>query len=194
MSEISDSVGTPLSREKENAEDVQLMRRVADGDFRAMRALVEKWQKPLINFFYRSVNSVHTAEDLAQTTFIKIYRSAGTYEAKAKFSSWLFLVARSVLISNFRKESLRPADVTDPVELPAVAAETGELEMNDLERAFAEAVKSLPENQRTAILLLRQQELSYEEIAEAMNASVQNVKTWIFRARQALREKLSVFL
>lgn len=193
MRETADSSGTPRSREQENEEDVMLMRRVASGDFRAMRPLVEKWQKPLINFFYRSVNSVHTAEDLAQTTFVKICRGAGTYEAKAKFSSWLFLVARSVLISNFRKESLRPADATDPVELPAVADETKELEMNDIERAFAEAVKSLPENQRTAILLLRQQELSYEEIAAAMNASVQNVKTWIFRARQSLREKLSVF-
>lgn len=187
-----ESAGTPPNRE--NDEDVLLMRRVAAGDFQAMRALVGKWQKPLINFFYRAVNSVHTAEDLAQATFVKIYRGAGTYEPRAKFSSWLFLVARSVLISNYRKESLRPADATDPASLPAVPCETSELETNDLERAFAEAVKSLPENHRTAILLLRQQELSYEEIAAAMGASVQNVKTWIFRARQTLRERLAVFL
>lgn len=174
--------------------DVQLMLRLGGGDMRAMRELVEKWQKPLINFFYRSVNSVHTAEDLAQATFVKIYKSAGTYEAKAKFSSWLFLVARSVLISNFRKESVRPAEATAPEDLPAVADARDELAANDLERAFSEVVKTLPENHRTAILLLRQQQLSYEEIAEIMETSVQNVKTWIFRARQALRERLSVFL
>lgn len=193
MREDTESAGTPAARDADD-ENVLLMRRVAAGDFSAMRALVEKWQRPLINFFYRSVRSAHTAEDLAQTTFVKIYRSAGTYEARAKFSSWLFFVARTVLISNFRKEALRPAEATDPAELPAVAAETAELETDDLERAFDEAVKSLPENQRTAILLLRQQELSYEEIAAAMDANVQNVKTWIFRARRALRERLAEFL
>ena len=178
----------------ENDPDIALMKRVGNGDFKAMRELVEHWQKPLLNFFYRSVNSVHTAEDLAQMTFVKIYRGAGTYEAKAKFSSWLFLVARSVLISNFRKEALRPAEAADPNELPAVADDADTLAIHDIERAFAEAVKELPENHRTAILLLRQQELSYEEIATAMGTSVQNVKTWIFRARRALREKLSEFL
>lgn len=174
--------------------DAQRMQRVASGDFSAMRELVERWQKPLINFFFRSVNSVHTAEDLAQATFVKIFRNAGTYEPKARFSSWLFLVARSLLISNFRKESARPATATDPAELPAVAEPVNTLSVSDLEGAFSESVKKLPEKQRTAILLLYQQELSYEEIAETMEASVQNVKTWIFRARQSLREALSVFL
>jgi len=174
--------------------DAAAMARVAAGDFSAMRELVERWQKPLINFFYRSVNSVQTAEDLAQTTFVKIYRGAGTYEPRAKFSSWLFLVARSVLISNYRKEALRPADATDPAELPSVVEPDHAIEISDLERAFSEAVSELPENHRTAILLLRQQELSYEEIAAAMGTNLQNVKTWIFRARKALREKLAVFL
>lgn len=174
--------------------DTLRMQRVAGGDFSAMRELVEQWQKPLINFFYRSVNSVHTAEDLAQTTFIKIFKNAGTYEPKAKFSTWLFLVARSVLISNFRRESVRPATATDPSELPPVAEPESALGISDLESAFSDSVKTLPEKHRTAILLLCQQELSYEEIASVMETSVQNVKTWIFRARQALKEKLSVFL
>lgn len=173
---------------------VQLMLRVRNGDAQAMRELVVRWQKPLINFFYRSVNSVHTAEDLAQATFVKIYRAAGTYEPKAHFSSWLFLVARSILVSNFRKESARPVTATAPEEMPAVADARDELAVNDLERAFADAVRKLPENHRTAILLLRQQQLSYEEIAETMGASVQSVKTWIFRARQSLREMLSAYL
>ena len=192
MSELSEDAGTRTPPETDA--DAELMRRVGVGDFGAMRELVEKWRKPLINFFYRSVNSVHTAEDLAQTTFVKLWRGAGTYEAKAKFSSWLFLVARSTLISNFRREALRPADATDPGELPAVRDEVDQVAVNDVERAFAEAVRTLPENHRTAILLLRQQELSYEEIASAMGASVQNVKTWIFRARRELREKLAEVL
>ncbi len=192
MSADFEDAGTPVPAGVDS--DAELMRRVGAGDFGAMRELVEKWQKPLINFFYRSVNSVHTAEDLAQTTFVKLWRGAGTYEAKAKFSSWIFLIARSVLISNFRSESLRPADATDPNEFPAVRDECDQVAMDDVERAFADAVKTLPENHRTAILLLRQQELSYEEIAAAMNANLQSVKTWIFRARQTLRERLAEIL
>lgn len=187
-------MSVPKTNSGEADLDAQRMQRVASGDFSAMRELVDYWQKPLINFFFRSVNSVHTAEDLAQATFVKIFRNAGTYEPKAKFSSWLFLVARSVLISNFRKDAVRPATVTDPSELPAVAEPQDALGVSDLEFAFSESVKTLPENHRTAILLLCQQELSYEEIASLMNASVQNVKTWIFRARQSLRDALSVFL
>lgn len=187
-------MSAPKTNSGEADLDAQRMQRVASGDFSAMRELVDYWQKPLINFFFRSVNSVHTAEDLAQATFVKIFRNAGTYEPKAKFSSWLFLVARSVLISNFRKDAVRPATTTDPSELPAVVEPQDALNVSDLESAFSESVKVLPENHRTAILLLCQQELSYEEIASVMNASVQNVKTWIFRARQSLRDTLSVFL
>ncbi len=191
MSALFEDAGTAVPAEVDA--DAELMRRIGAGDFGAMRTLVEKWQKPLINFFYRSVNSVHTAEDLAQATFVKLWRGAGTYEARAKFSSWIFLIARSVLISNFRSEALRPAVATDPNEFPSVRDERDQVALDDVERAFAEAVRTLPENHRTAILLLRQQELSYEEIAVAMNASVQNVKNWIFRARQALRERLAEF-
>lgn len=182
------------SSEVHNDPDVQLMLRLGAGDLQTMRELVGRWQKPLINFFYRSVNSVHTAEDLAQATFVKIYRGAGQYEARTKFSSWLFLVARSVLISNFRKETVRPVTSMALEDLPPIADAHDELAMNDLEHAFSNAVETLPENHRTAILLLRQQQLSYEEIAEIMETSVSNVKTWIFRARQTLRERLSAFL
>lgn len=174
--------------------DSSRMRLIAGGDFSAMRDLVERWQKPLINFFYRSVNSVHTAEDLAQATFVKIFKNAGTYEAKAKFPTWLFCVARSVLISNFRKESVRPVAFAAPEDLANIGTSGEDGHVAELEQAFSEAVKTLPEKQRSAILLLCQQGLSYEEIADAMEASIPNVKTWIFRARQALKEKLSVFL
>lgn len=177
-----------------NDPDSFRMSLIAGGDFSAMRELVERWQKPLINFFYRSVNSVHTAEDLAQATFVKIFKNAGTYEEKAKFPTWLFCVARSVLISNFRKESVRPIAFAAPEDLANIGTPGEDGRVAELEQAFSEAVKTLPEKHRSAILLLCQQGLSYEEIANVMDASVPNVKTWIFRARQVLRERLSVFI
>ena len=178
----------------DNETDILLMKQIADGDDGAARVLIRKWQKPLINFFYRSVNSVATAEDLAQTTFIKLCRSAPNYKPCAAFSTYLFHIAHNVLVSNFRSASRKNAEPTDPSELPAVAVENSELSTNELERAFAIAVESLPENQRSAILLLCQQELSYEEIARILGAGVPAVKTWIHRARLALRELLAEYL
>ena len=183
-----------MSISHEEDPDAVRMRHIAGGDFSAMREIVEQWQRPLINFFYRSVNSVHTAEDLAQATFVKVFKNAGTYEPKAKFPTWLFCIARSILISNFRKESVRFSETKDPADLSFVGAPDADFALRDIEQAFSAAVEKLPENQRTAILLLCQQGLSYEEIAISMPATVQNVKTWIFRARQALKEELSVFI
>lgn len=178
----------------ENEADALLLKKIAAGDSAAARMLVRKWQKPLINFFYRSVNNVHSAEDLAQQTFVKICRSADKYLPTAAFSAYLFRVAHNVLISDYRMRSRRTAIPTDPSELPSVETAGDAVSESELQRAFSEAVETLPDNQRTAILLLCQQGLSYAEIADAMEATVPNVKTWIHRARQSLRESLTEFI
>lgn len=170
------------------------MKQIAAGDSTAARVLVLKWQKPLINFFYRSLNNVHSAEDLAQQTFVNILRNADKYMPAASFSSYLFRVARNVLISDFRKRSCRNAEPTAPEDLPAIANDEDPITQNELKKSFAEAVRELPENHRTAILLFCQQELSYSEIADSMKTSVSNVKNWVHRARQSLRNSLAGFL
>lgn len=175
--------------------DIQLMLALAKGDDSALRPLVERWQTPLINFFYRSLHSHADAEDLAQQTFIRIYHAAPRYTPTAKFSTYLFHVARHLLINEFRRQARKPLDPVEDEQLNREASNTGQeqLREKELEEAFAAAVEALPENQRTAILLLKQQELSYEEIAEVMDASLSAVKTWIFRARQHLRNALEDF-
>lgn len=184
-----DSVGETGSHDA----DVEAMRRLAGGDQRALRELVTRWQNPLINFFYRSLQSYETAEDLTQTTFVRLYRAAGRYRPQAKFSTYLFQIARRLLINEYRRRSRKPLDTVDPVELGGSVSGRAPLKQMELEEAFSVALQSLPENQQTALLLLKQQELSYEEIAEAMGASVSSVKTWIHRARTRLRELLADF-
>lgn len=171
--------------------DAILMSEVAGGSEHALRMLIEKWKNPLANYFYRSVRDAHAAEDMAQQTFVNLYRAREGYVPSAKFSTYLFRIARHVLINEFRKSARRPCDPTDPADMAAVArGGRGELEAAELEEIFYSTLETLPENQRTAILLCKQQELSYEEIAASMDASVPAVKTWIFRARTALREAL----
>ncbi len=173
-------------------EDADLMMAVAKGDESALAQLIRKWQGPLINFFYRSLGSVEAAEDLTQLTFVRIYRAAGTYQPVARFSTYLFHIARRLLINEFRRRQRKPLETMDPSELRAVDTSSGrdQQRMFELEEAFQQAVAKLTEDQRTAILLLKQQELSYEEIAEIMNQSVAAVKTHIFRGRQRLKEIL----
>lgn len=174
----------------EEQADIVLMERIATGDEAALAALIERWKTPLVNFFYRSLRSYESAEDLAQTVFIRIFRAAPKYQPTAKFSTYLFHIARRLLINEFRRQQRKPLDPTDPTELRAVDENQSEREVREIEEAFELAVTELPENQRTAILLLKQQQLSYQEIAEIMDSSESAVKTWIFRARQFLKQAL----
>ncbi len=181
--------------------DIALMRQVAEGSTHAFRMIVEKWQKPLMNYFFRSCNDSHFAEDMAQLTFVKLYKARETYvdyqdrenldgKPKAKFSTYLFSIARNVLISEHRKNLTRPADPSDPCDMNFPDERRADSALSELEEIFYTEVEKLPENQRTAILLLKQQEISYEEIADIMQVNIQSVKTWIHRARVTLREAL----
>ena len=181
--------------------DSALMCQVAEGSVHAFRMIVEKWQKPLINYFFRSCNNTHSAEDMAQMTFVNLYKARQSYadyilnadsqKPIAKFSTYLFSIARNVLINEHRKMVRRPFEPSDPSEMEYSDDNAqAHSEVNELEELFYNTLETLPENQRTAILLLKQQSLSYDEIANVMEANVQSVKTWIHRARTTLREAL----
>jgi RNA polymerase sigma-70 factor (ECF subfamily) len=165
---------------------------VAKGDETALAQLIRKWQGPLINFFYRSLGSIEQSEDLTQLVFVRLYRAAHSYQPVARFSTYLFHIARRLLINEFRRRQRKPLETMDPSELRAVdpASGIGQQRMYELEEAFQQALTRLTEDQRTAMLLLKQQELSYDEIAVIMNQSVAAVKTHIFRGRQKLKEIL----
>lgn len=170
--------------------DVQLMLRLKGGDESALTEIIERWKHPLINFFYRSVKQYELAEDLSQVTFVRIYRSAEKYQPQAKFSTYLFHIARRLLINEFRRQQRKPLDAVDPAEIRLADDSESERASREIEEAFQHALGELPENQRTALLLFKQQEMSYAEIAEAMEASESAVKTWIFRGRQILKQAL----
>lgn len=184
--EMSEPIAIPID------EDIRLMFEVAAGDSDALRRLIDKWKKPLINFFYRSLGSYAESEDLAQLVFIKLYRAAERYQARAKFSTFLFHIARRVLLNEFRRRSRKPVDYVDPQEFYYEESEDPEVKrrLTEIEEIFQLAIKKLPEKHRTALLLFKQQQLSYQEIAEIMNATENAVKTWIHRARVQLKKEM----
>jgi len=173
--------------------DSVCLRAAAAGDREAFAGLVERWQGRLINFFYRSAGNRADAEDLAQETLVDLYKNAHRYEPRGSFAAYLFTLARRRMIDSFRKQARRPLDYVDPADF-ALSNRPEETDTTrEIEEAFHNALATLPDNHREAILLLQQQGLAYEEIAAAMDASLSAVKTWIHRARTHLREELKEF-
>ncbi|WPJ97557.1 sigma-70 family RNA polymerase sigma factor [Coraliomargarita algicola] len=170
--------------------DSACLRALAEGDRAAFAQIVERWQTRLINFFYRATGNRADAEDLAQETFIELNRAAPRYQAQGTFNAFIFTLARRRLIDGYRKKARRPLEFVDPGEY-FMQSQPEEIDQSrEIEEAFHRALATLPDNQRNAILMLQQQGLSYEEIAQALDATVSAVKTWIHRARTHLRHEL----
>src|SRR3569832_1640028 len=93
--------------------DAELMLRAKRGDLAAFEELVEKYKQPVINIIYRTLNDLAEAEDLAQNVFVQVYKSAHRYEATAKFSTWLFTIARNLCLNEIRRRSRHPAESLD---------------------------------------------------------------------------------
>ena len=175
----------PIPREKE----VALMERIASDDQSAMEELLELWKMPIFRFFLRSLNHHEDAEDLTQRVFIRIYRSSERYLPQAKFSTWIFTIARNLLIDEIKKRKRRPQVVFDEHIEKVGDGEGGRSE--ELTEILMKHLDTIPENHRTALLLRVQRELSYREIAEVLQTTEASVKTWIHRARLNLRKSLS---
>lgn len=182
------------------------MLRVKRGDREAFATLVEKYKQPLFNFIFRTLRDETETEDLAQNVFLQVYKSRARYERTAKFSTWLFTIARNLCLNEIRRRSRHPAESleeshTDHEDLPPrqyedkrVFLPTETMLHGELAQKIEEALAELPENQRTAILLCRQDELSYEEIAKVLGCSLSATKSLIHRGRETLKEKLKPYL
>jgi RNA polymerase sigma-70 factor (ECF subfamily) len=186
--------------------DADLMLRVKRGDDAAFAELVEKYRQPVMNLAFHILRDATEAEDLAQNAFVQAYKSAGRYTASAKFSTWMFTITRNLCLNEIRRRSRHPADSIeagqpDSEEMPTrqytdaqATLPTDSLLQSELERKIDEAMAELPEVQRTAIMLCRADELSYEEIAVVVGCSLSATKSLIHRARETLKQKLKPYL
>ena len=186
--------------------DAALMLRAKRGDRAAFAELVEKYKQPVMNFVFRSLRDEIEAEDLAQNVFLQAWKSRSRYRQTAKFSTWLFTIARNLCLNEIRRRSRHPAESIEEAhaehedqprqqyEDKSQIAPPEKLLHGELAQKIEEALAGLPEAQRTAILLCRQDELSYEEIAEVLDCSLSATKSLIHRGRETLKEKLKPYL
>lgn len=181
--------------------DSELVLRVQRGDKSAFDLLVIKYQHRLVHLVNRYVKDPHEAQDVAQDAFIKAYRALGDFRGDSAFYTWLYRIAintaKNYLLSRSRRHYDYEVDVQDAEQVEAAPQlrdiETPEdLLMNEqVVRVIREAIEALPEEMRIAITLREFEGMSYEEIAEAMDCPIGTVRSRIFRAREAIDEKLN---
>jgi RNA polymerase sigma-70 factor (ECF subfamily) len=187
-------------RMAENEIDYDLVRRVQAGDKRAFDLLVRKYQHKLVSVISRYINDWSECQDVAQESFIRAYRALGNFRGDAQFYTWLYKIAvntaKNHLVSKGRRPPTDDIDASDAVQydggtwLRDVDTPEQELARQEIERTVAETVEALPEELRIAITLREVDGLSYEEIAQTMGCPIGTVRSRIFRARDAIDQKL----
>jgi RNA polymerase sigma-70 factor (ECF subfamily) len=192
--------------------DDELMERYQAGDENAFTLLVRRHQQPLVNFIARFINDRDGAEDLAQETFIRIFKASRRYKpGRAQFKTWMYHIATNLckneLRNRGRRDRYRVDNVVDSdggdseqIDLiesaPADAAFQPEvaLERKELHDAIQTAIAELPEQYRVPLVLRDLQGLSYDEISEVLELRIGTTKSRINRARLMLKDKLQSFV
>lgn len=186
-----------------NDTDWVLAEETRSDDDQAFTALMERYQRPILNFVFRMIGDPSEAEDVAQEVFVRAYRgihAAGFRRTTAAFSTWLFQIARHAALDALRRRKRHPteslADLETRGEPVADAGRTAaeETVIRETGKHIAAAVALLPEDQRTAIVLSEYEGLSYSQIAAIMNCSEKSVETRLYRARRFLRRQLTDLL
>ena len=182
--------------------DHALMARVAEGDHRAFRQLVERHQDSVVGTVTKMLGNTSDSEDIAQMVFIRVWKHARRYKPDNKFTTYLYTIVRNLVYNESRRRTRKRTVSADQREDehhlqypgdPAAQPDAALLD-TELRAAIDTAIELLPENQRLAVVLRRYENLPYEEIAEVLATSVPSVKSLLFRARTTLRESLSKYM
>ncbi|HUF61262.1 MAG TPA: sigma-70 family RNA polymerase sigma factor [Verrucomicrobiales bacterium] len=183
-------------------EDILCMLRVKEGDEVAFEELVRRHQGSVVATAYQMLGDLDEAHDIAQQVFIRIWKSASRWEPQARFTTWMFTIARNLVFNESRRRQRKPSQSieTQPEDQKQRLSNSGEagpdelLLQREMQEAIDRAIEALPEQQRLAMVLRRFEMLPYEEIASVMSTSVPAVKSLLFRARTQLRRDLGGYL
>lgn len=181
-----------------NEQDLEWMLQAQTGDLNAFAKIVEKYEKPLFNFFLRFLGNKETAEDAVQQLFLQIFKALPRYKVQAKFSTYLYRIAKNIAINISRRNHFLSffslSDFLEQEDPPCPKKERPEeiLEKNEKEEQVKKALELLPLRQRLAIVLAYFEDCPMQEIAERMECTVASVESLLFRARQTLKNSLKI--
>ena len=185
--------------------DRQLVERAQRGDKRAFELLVEKYQRKLARLLSRLVRDPGEVEDVAQETFVKAYRALASFRGESAFYTWLYRIGVNTAKNYLMAMRRRAPTSTEVVAEDAEGYDEGEqlrdintpesvLLSKEIATTVNAAIDALPEELRTAIQLRELEGMSYEEIARVMECPIGTVRSRIFRAREAIAERLRPLL
>lgn len=179
--------------------DADLMRLIAAADARAFRMLVERHQNLVIGTVARMIGTAD-AEDVAQQVFLNVWKSAPRWRPEAKFTTWLLTITKRLVFNETRRR-VRTRLVPQSLEEDAFSEHPDgtpgpdcQMLSKELHQAVEAAMSALPEKERLAVVLRRQEGMAYEDIAEVLGVSLPAVKSLLFRARNTLKERLGSYL
>ncbi len=179
----------------------ELMARIAKGDADAFELLVHRHQTSVLNLIYRFIGDRTQAKDLSQEVFIRVWQAAKTYRPEAKFTTWIYRIAANVCFNELKSARRRrwfqfrrsdednEGSIEETFSDGSPTAEDLLLE-RERSRQISDALQSLPDNQRMALVLKRYDDLSYAEIGQIIGCSVSAVESLLVRAKRTLQEKL----
>jgi len=185
--------------------DEQLMQELSDGSHEAFDTLLSRYETPVITFCYAFMRNREAAEDLAQETFMRVFRNAKRYQPVAKFTTWLYRIAANLCINELKKGKLRQNLSLDESAGPdpegtkiieRIASDQGsplnEVEKHEAQKLIGKAIDHLPDDQRHTLVMVEYHHLQYQEIAEILGVTVSAIKMRVKRARETLKETLKI--
>lgn len=191
-----------MASKVDTPDDWALVEQIRAGHQGAFRDLVRRYERQVAHLIYLSLGRPEDVEDLSQEVFLRVYHAMPRLQPQRSLFSWIYRIASNVVIDEARRRKFRSM-----LSLEFLAAEKGkdaaggsegdpliQTERSEVRTAVHEAIRLLPPDQRLVVLLREYEDLSYEEIAEALNVSVPAVKSRLFRARQELKNSLSSVL
>jgi RNA polymerase sigma-70 factor (ECF subfamily) len=188
-----------------NLTDQEVIARAREGREAAYRELIGRYQRPVLSLIFRLVRDRELSEDLAQETFVKVLNALDRYDPNQKFSSWIFKIAHNTAIDQLRKKEVATlsldgsphAESADEAEATIFTAVSGDetpeeyTASREIGSEIERALATLRPEYRTVIILAHVEGRPYEEVAEIMELPLGTVKTFIHRARNELKTKLT---
>lgn len=179
--------------------DEELVARSIRGDADSFNQLILRWERPIYALAYRTIGREEDARDVCQETFLRAFRALPAFRGQAKFSSWLYRIALNLCRDWMRRERrapiAQPPEDIDLMELAATVEPSESIEAlvirRDLSRIVERAMASLPEEQRTAIVLKEYHGLTFQEIADLVGCPLSTVKTRLYQGLTVLRRELA---
>jgi len=188
----------PTTEDVRSVSDEELMAQVARRDVQSFNIIFTRYYKQIFNFIRKSIYDHRTAEDITQEVFLRIFRSAGRFDPERKFSSWIYKIAFNEIKRYFAKASAKKtSSINEPLDPTTGGAERGDMieyqgpgpemsaESEKKTRQIRVLIETLPEKQRTVMILKVYQELTFEEISQILDCPLSTV---LSRMRYAVKK------